>query len=127
MRKFILVFLCSILAGSLFAAEKSRAKSQEKKSMTSNPLLTESALPYHMPPFDKIKNEHFRPAYEQGMADELKETDKIAANPEKPSFENTIVAMERSGDLLARVDRIFSSLNACNTNPEMQKIDKEMS
>ena len=94
--------------------------------MTANPLLTESALPYHIPPFDKIKNEHFTPAYEQGMAEELKQMDKIAADPEKPTFENTIVAMERSGDLLARVDRIFSSLNACNTNPEMQKIDKEM-
>lgn len=94
--------------------------------MTANPLLTESTLPYHIPPFDKIRNENFTPAYEQGMADELKEIDKIAANPEKPTFKNTIVAMERSGQLLARVDRIFSSLNACNTNTEMQKIDKEM-
>ena len=51
---------------------------------------------------------------------------QIAANPEKPTFENTIVAMERSGDLLGRVDRIFSNLNACNTNPAMQEIDKEM-
>ena len=80
--------------------------------MTANPLLTESALPYHIPPFDKIKDEHFTPAYEQGMAEQLKEMDKIAADPEKPTFENTIVAMERSGELLARVDRIFSNLNA---------------
>ncbi len=123
----LLTLVVSFLVGSLFAAEKSEAVSQTKRSMTANPLLTESTLPYHVPPFDKIKNEHFTPAYEQGMADELKEIEKIAVNPEKPTFENTIVAMERSGDLLGRVDRIFSNLNSCNTNPAMQEIDKQMS
>ncbi len=54
--------------------------------MTENPLLTESALPFHLPPFDKIKDEHFTPAFEKGMADELKEVDVIAANPDKPTF-----------------------------------------
>jgi peptidyl-dipeptidase Dcp len=95
--------------------------------MSDNPLLSESALPYHMPPFDRLKDEHYTPAYEKGMADELKEVEKIAGNPEKPTFENTIVALERGGDLLERVDRVFSNLTACNTNPEMQKIEKEMS
>ena len=129
MRKLFTLLICffPFLVGSLSAAEKSNAAAaQNKNSMTANPLLTESTLPFHIPPFDKIRNENFIPAYKQGMADELKEIDKIAANPEKPTFENTIVAMERSGQLLARVDRIFSNLNACNTNPEMQKIDKEM-
>ena len=125
-------FLCSIflvpsLAMCAVAAEKSPAPSSRPASMIDNPLLKESTLPYHVPPFDKIKNEHFTPAYEQGMADELKEVEAIAANPEKPTFENTIVAMERSGDLLGRVDRIFSNLNSCNTNPAMQEIDKQMS
>ena len=60
------------------------------------------------------------------MAEELKQMQKIATNPEKATFENTIVAMERSGVLLDRVDRIFSNLAACNTNPELQKIEKEM-
>src|SRR4051794_22608850 len=92
-----------------------------------NPFLTESSLPYQFPPFDRIKNEHFQPAIEQGMAEQLKEVETIAANPEKPTFDNTIVALERSGRLLQRANRIFGNLNGCNTNPEMQKIDKELS
>ena len=128
MRKSFVLLVCFflLLATSLFAAEKSHSTSTNKKPMTANPLLKESTLPFHIPPFDKIKNEDFTPAYEQGMAEELKEDEAIAANPEKPTFENTIVAMERSGELLGRVDRIFSNLNACNTNPAMQEIDKEM-
>jgi peptidyl-dipeptidase Dcp len=115
-----------LLVSSGFAAKKSSTASANKKSMTANPLLTESTLYFHIPPFDKIRSEHFTPAYEQGMTDELSEIEKIAANPEKPSFENTIVAMERGGQLLGSVDRIFSNLNSAHTNPEMQKIDKEM-
>ncbi|MEY2530788.1 MAG: peptidyl-dipeptidase Dcp [Verrucomicrobiota bacterium] len=94
--------------------------------MSENPLLTESALPYHAPPFDRIKDAYYAPAYEKGMADELNEVEKIANNKDKPTFENTIVALERSGELLGRVDRIFSNLAACNTNPALQKIEKEM-
>src|SRR5207249_5288334 len=62
-----------------------------------NPLLVESALPYHAPPFDKIKDEHFVPAIEAGMREQLKEVDAIAASSEKPTFDNTIVALERTG------------------------------
>jgi len=91
-----------------------------------NPLLTESTLPYHVPPFDKIKDEHFAPAIEAGMREQLKEVDTVANNSEKPTFDNTIVALERTGRLLDRANRTFSNLNACNTNPTLQKIDKEM-
>ena len=68
--------------------------------MRANPLLAESALPFHTPPFDKIRNEDFAPAYEKGMAEELKQVQKIATTPDEPTFENTIVAMERAGVLL---------------------------
>ena len=91
-----------------------------------NPLLTESSLPYHVPPFDKIKDEHFAPAIEAGMREQLKEVEAVANNSEKPTFDNTIVALERTGRLLDRAERTFSNLNACNTNPTLQKIDKEM-
>ena len=91
-----------------------------------NPLLTESTLPYHLPPFDLIKDEHFIPAYEQGLLDELKEVAAIAANPEPPSFDNTMVALERSGRLRKRVDRVFSNLNAANTDPVMLKVQSDM-
>ncbi|MDQ6912163.1 MAG: M3 family metallopeptidase [Verrucomicrobiota bacterium] len=92
-----------------------------------NPLLKQSSLPYQFPPFDRIKNEDFQPAIEQGMVEQLQEIEKIASQKEQPTFENTIVAMEKSGRLLQRANRTFSNLNACNTNPEMQKIDKDLS
>ena len=91
-----------------------------------NPLLKESALPYHYPPFDKIKDAHFVPAIEAGMREQLKEVDVVANNSEKPTFENTVVALERTGRLLDRAEQTFSNLNACNTNPTLQKIEKEM-
>src|SRR5467141_2219426 len=91
-----------------------------------NPLLKESSLPYHVPPFDKIKDDHFVPAMEEGMREQLKEVELVANNSEKPTFDNTIVALERTGRLLDRAERTFSNLNACNTNPVLQKIDREM-
>ena len=114
----------------LHAADKDGSSPSSKPkstSMTDNPLLSESALPYRAPPFDRIKDEHYAPAFEKGMADDLKEAEAIANNKDKPTFENTIVALERSGELLGRVDRIFSNLAGANTNPELQKIEKEMS
>ncbi|PYI77655.1 MAG: dipeptidyl carboxypeptidase II [Verrucomicrobia bacterium] len=93
---------------------------------TDNPLLIESTLPYHLPPFDKIKDEHFMPATEAGMQEELKEVDAIAVSAEKPSFDNTVVALEQSGRLLDRTERIFSNLNAADTNPARQKIETEL-
>src|SRR6184192_1928307 len=91
-----------------------------------NPLLKESTLPPHLPPFDQIKDGHFVPAMEAGMRDQLKEVDAVANNSEKTTFENTVVALERTGRSLDRAERTFSNLNACNTNPALQKIDKEM-
>jgi peptidyl-dipeptidase Dcp len=95
-------------------------------AMNDNPLLTESNLPFGYPRFDAIRNEHFAPAFERGMAEHLKEIEAIAKSPEKPSFENTIVAMERAGRLLARAGRVFFNLAGANTNPELQKLQREM-
>src|SRR6202030_3611691 len=91
-----------------------------------NPFLVESVLPYHLPPFDKIKDEHFVPATEAGMQEQLKEVDAIAANAEKPTFDNTVIALERTGRLLDRAQRTFSNLNAADTNPTRQKIETEL-
>jgi peptidyl-dipeptidase Dcp len=104
-------------------AQKSPVKHSNAED---NPLLTESSLPYHYPAFDKIKDEHFVPAIEAGMRDQLKEVAAVADNSDKPTFDNTIVALERTGRLLDRAQRTFSNLNACDTNPTRQKIDKEM-
>src|SRR5215470_3211882 len=91
-----------------------------------NPVAAESGLAYQYPPFDKIKDEHFVPAIEAGMRAQLTEIEPIADNSEKPTFDNTIVALERTGRLLDRAERTFSNLNACNTNPTLQKIETEI-
>ena len=93
----------------------------------SNPLASASTLPFEYPAFDKIKDEHFKPAYAAGMAEQLREVDAIANSKEAPTFENTIVAMEKSGRLLTRVATIFSSLQGANTNDALDAIDRDMS
>ncbi len=94
--------------------------------MTENPLLKKSSLDFEYPPFDQIKDQHFAPGYDQGMAEQMKEIEPIAASTEEPTFENTIVALEKTGDLLGRVDRIFSNLTSAHTNPQLQKTETEM-
>jgi len=96
-------------------------------TMPDNPFFTESPLAFHFPPFDRIKDSDYAPAFERGMADLLKETDVIASNPDKPTFENTIEAMERSGRMLTRVSSVFDNLKGANTDDEIQKVDEEMS
>jgi peptidyl-dipeptidase Dcp len=118
--------LLLLLVSSGQAAEESPSSSPGAAPMTENPLLKESSLAFHYPPFDKIRDEHFAPAYEQGMAEQLREIAPIAASAEPPTFENTIVALEKTGELLDRVDRIFSNISSANTNPQLQKIETEM-
>ena len=91
-----------------------------------NPLLTESKLPFGAPQFDKIRNEHYMPAFEQGIAEAKAEIDAIANNPEAPSFENTIEAMEYSGETLDRVSSIFYNLMEADVNEQMQQIAEEV-
>ncbi len=96
-------------------------------AVAANPLLTESTLPYHLPPFDQIKDEHFAPAFEQGMADNLREVVAIATNPAAPTFDNTIIALERSGELLDRTSTAFSILTGALTNPALDQLDSDLS
>jgi len=91
-----------------------------------NPLLTPSTLPFQAPPFDKIKDSDYMPAFEEGMKQHLAEVRKIADKPEPATFANTIEAMERSGETLTRVSRIFFGLVQADTNPERQKIQTEV-
>src|SRR5262245_22095606 len=92
-----------------------------------NPLLTESTLPYHLPPFAAIKDEHFGPAFEKGMEGELEEVTKIAGNPAAPTFDNTIVALERSGELLDRVETVFGILTGAYTNLALDQLEASLS
>ena len=135
MKKIPLLALCASLTLNAIAAETAAPmnlnnslplQTGDKADMKNNPLLTESALPFHYPAFDKITNEDYAPAFEEGMRLESAEVARIAGNKANPTFANTIVALEKSGKLLARVSRIFYSLNGTNTNPAMETLVREL-
>ena len=92
-----------------------------------NPFFQEYTTPFQIPPFADIKNEDFMPAFEKGMADHLADIDSIVNNPDSPTFENTIEALERSGKLLSKVQAVFFNLTGSNTNPELQKLQRDIS
>lgn len=94
-------------------------------SLSSNPFMKKSKLQYEAPEFDKIKNEHFKPAFNYGLKQHEAEIIKIANNPAAPTFENTIVALEKSGEVLRRAQIVFSNLTSANTNPTLQALDEE--
>ena len=98
----------------------------QKETMSENPLLEASTLPLEAPDFDAIEEEHFMPAFERGINEQLSEIEKIVSNEEDPTFENTILEMEKSGILLSRVSRIFYNLTSANTNDQIQEIQSEM-
>ena len=95
-------------------------------SSTPNPFFSESSLYLKYPPFDKIKNEHYAPAFELGMKQHMQEIDSIAFDQDLASFENTILSMEKAGSLLDRVSTVFYALTSAHTNDEMEKVRSEM-
>ena len=92
----------------------------------SNPFYASSTLPFHAPPFDKIKDTDYQPAIEAGMAQQLEEISAIADNPAPPTFENTLVAMEKTGQLLQRAGAAFDAVTGANTNPALQKAEEAL-
>ncbi len=91
-----------------------------------NPFAAPSELDYELPPFDRIHQEHYRPAFEAGMAEHLDDVRRISSNPDEPTFENTVEALERSGQLLDRVAKVFFNLtSSCSTEP-IRAIEAEM-
>ena len=113
-----------------FAAD---AKSMDKPAMQSaamsatNPFFARSKLQYQAPMFDKIKDSDYAPALDEGMRQQRKEIDAIAKSPAAPNFMNTIVAMERSGQLLTRVSKVFFNLSQSTTDDAIQKIESDFS
>lgn len=116
----------SILSIALLAFLVS-CKTGTDSKMTDNPLVAEFTTPFGVPPFDLIKPAHYMPAFKLGMEEHMKEIDAIVANKEEPTFENTIVAMDESGELLTKVARVFFSLAEANTNDSLQEIQMEIS
>ena len=91
-------------------------------SLAANPFAQPSTLPLHAPQFDKIKDTDYQPAFEEGMKQQLAEIDKIANNPAPPNFDNTVIAMERSGRMLDRVSQTFFNVVQANTNDTLDKV-----
>lgn len=121
MRKFI-ILICIVGFGiaSINAQEK-------QVNNNDNPFFSEFNTPFHVPPFDKIKPEHYMPAFLEGMKQEKAEIEAIVNNPKAPNFENTIVAYTRAGGFLGRVSSVFGGLSSANTTPELQAIAKKLS
>ena len=111
----VAVLVAALVAGCGPAAPQPTATAKTEATV-SNPLLTESPLPLHYPPFDRIADAHFGPAFDRGMAEQRREIAAITGNPEAPTFDNTLVALERSGRLLTRATTTFFSLLAADQN-----------
>lgn len=104
-------------------AAAAQAKAATAPAPGSNPFFTASPLPFQAPPFDRIKDTDYKPALEEGMRRHLAEIRRIADNPEPPTFANTIEAMERSGELLTRVSKVYYAFLQSNISDELQKVD----
>lgn len=115
----------AILASSLLLGACGDKASD--KATGDNPLLSKFDTPYEVPPFDKIKAEHYMPAFKKAMEEHNKEIDAIIKNEATPDFENTIAALDKAGMMLRRVSNIFSNIRGTDTNDELQKIAKEVS
>ncbi|MBJ2064965.1 peptidyl-dipeptidase Dcp [Serratia odorifera] len=100
---------------------------QDLPKKNANPFFYQSRLPFQAPPFDQIKETDYAPAIDAGIKQKLEEVEKIANNPAKPSFNNTFIALEKSGALLTRVMNVFSAMTSANTNDALQKLDEETS
>ncbi len=116
------ILMLSIIS---FNCTNTKSKAEGEDAGHQNPLFTESTLPFHAPPFDKIKDTDYKPAIEKGMKDQLAEIKKIADNPEAPTFENTLVALEKSGQLLSRAMMAFNAVSSANTDTMLQAVQEE--
>ena len=120
------ITILTLVAPMLAQASADAQNEAPPQLSADNPFARPSTLPYKLPPFDRIKDADFRPAFEAGMAEQRKEIEAIDHNAAPANFENTLVAFEKSGQLLDRVSSVFFNLNASNTNPELLKISSEM-
>ena len=118
--------LLFILTIGLFIACQNQTE-QTTMSSTENPFDQEWDTPFEIPPFNLIKDEHYMPAFEKGMAENLAEIDAIVNNEEAPTFANTLEELERSGKLLTKVQNVFFNLTGSNTNPKLQELQRELS
>ncbi|GGK56422.1 M3 family metallopeptidase [Rufibacter glacialis] len=110
------------MAIGLLSTEQAAGQAKDK----TNPLLEKYNTPHQVPPFHLIKDEHFKPALQEGIRQHQREIDAIVSNAKPATFDNTILAMENAGQLLGRVSTVFYNLNSANTNEQIQKIAREI-
>ncbi len=123
--KTMVLFMSNLIAaGTMSLGTPTSALAATTDFGPSNPFYAPSTLPFLAPPFDKIKDEDYQPAIEAGMAQQESEIKAIADNPAEPNFDNTIVAMEKSGLLFERVMAAFNGVTGANTNPFLQNVEK---
>src|SRR6476646_1053092 len=91
-----------------------------------NPLLQPWNTPYGLPPFEAVQAAHFEPAFEVALAQHLEEIDAIGADPQAPTFENTVAAIDRSGRALRRIEGLFYNLASSETSPALQAVERRM-
>ena len=120
------LILILMAVGLLFFACSKTSETPAEVPATDNPFFSEYDTPFKVPPFDIIKPEHFIPAYEKGMEQQKAEIEKLVSNPDTPTFDNTVVALDRSNKLLSDVSRVFGGLSGANTNDDLKAIQKEM-
>jgi len=118
MKQVVLMMLAVAFLGAGCQSKSSESKTED----TMNPFFEVYNTPFETPPFDQIKIEHYMPAFEQGMAEQVKEIQAIVSNTEAPSFENTILAFDRSGELLSKVSSVFFNVKSTENNDEIQEI-----
>ena len=115
--------LIKMIALSAITLASCNSKNEPKtETETPNPFLTEYTTPFQVPPFDQIRNEHYLPAFEAGIAEQQAEVEAIVNNEETPTFANTILPFDKSGETLDRVSNVFFNLNECLTDDEMVEI-----
>ncbi|MBT3386077.1 MAG: M3 family metallopeptidase [Prolixibacteraceae bacterium] len=122
MKKLLLAIFA---VGLVFSSCKNENK--EITATMENPFFTTWTTPFGVPPFGQILEEHYIPAIQEGITQRQAEIDAIVANTDKPTFENTILALDKSGELLSKVNGVFGPLNSANTNENMQAIAREIS
>ena len=119
--------LAATLGLAMPAYAEAAPQGATEAAKAANPFFAESPLPLHYPQFDKIKDSHFAPAFDAGMAEQLKEIEAIANNADAPTFDNTVIAMEKSGQVLDRATTVFYALVGADTNKDREKLQGEYS
>lgn len=126
MKNVLSILAVAVLLSACNNSKEKETSDTNQMNTSENPLLSESTLPYGAPDFSKIKNKDFKPAMLKGMEEQREAIKAIANSEEEPTFENTVLALEKSGELLERASQVFHALTGAHTNDTLQSIQDEM-